>query len=90
MARHHRKARGRWCTRRCAVTLTWMLIATPVQACPVCDTERATALRRALFGETFVRNTTYTLLPFPVLGAFVSLIHLWTSRSSRADSRDRL
>src|SRR5690349_5265967 len=58
-----------------------LLGASPLRACPLCESETGERVRAGLFGADFGSNLAVTLLPFPVLLGIVALIHFGPPRA---------
>jgi hypothetical protein len=72
-----------------AVTAVALVQAAPVAACPLCESETGQQVRAGVFGAEFLANLLLTALPFAVLLAVVTLIHLVPARPRPARSEDR-
>jgi hypothetical protein len=71
---------------RSAVFTATVLLACPVWACPICESETGKRVRAGIFATDFGYNLVVTLLPFPVFIGITALIHFGVPWS-RVDSR---
>jgi len=66
--------------------------ASPVRACPFCESETGERVRAGLFSAEFGYNLFVTLLPFSVFLTIVALIHFglpWPGTSPNVDHAPR-
>ncbi|MDX1962186.1 MAG: hypothetical protein SFX18_03470 [Pirellulales bacterium] len=64
---------------RVTLTLTLLLYAANLGACPLCDSATGAHVRAELFGDNFWPHLLVTLLPFLVLAGIVLAIHRYGS-----------
>ncbi len=58
-----------------ALGLVLRLGASPVRACPLCESETGERVRAGIFNADFGPNLVVTLLPFPLFLGIIYLIH---------------
>jgi hypothetical protein len=61
--------------RTTALFATFLLPASPVWACPLCESETGERVRAGIFAADFGYHLAVTLLPFPVFLGITALIH---------------
>ncbi len=74
--------------RLLAAALALLAAASPARACPLCDTATGVRVRAGVFDADFGANVVYTLLPFLVAFAGVTLVHFAPAARPRRPPRD--
>lgn len=72
--------------RACASVLVFTLLASPLLACPYCESDVGKEVAAGIFNDDFAHNALLTLLPVPLLLFIVALIHFgfpWPRRRSQ-------
>ncbi len=62
-----------------AVVGVALAVASPVEACPFCDSSTAEEVRAGIFNFDFGYHLAVTFAPFPILVAALILLYYWPS-----------